>query len=375
MPRRSQRRPYWLLAVRDNVGHCPWSWDRARCSVARMRTFTKYSLAALALVTVSSAAVVATATASAQRQNGSIVFRRYLNADQSWGAVFTVGIDGKGARQVTHPPRGIIDDQPSWSPDGSLIAFTRCADGALCHTFVVAPDGSGLAPIGALCAEGANEQTCADDANVSFSPDSKQVALTQSTGRVKQDPHGESWIEHSALAVANHDGSGRHVVYQRAAFSGDLVSPAFSPDGKNLVFEFVRSGFASASKRALYVVGIDGSSPLRLTPWAENDGDHPDWSPDGKWIVFHSHVDDPSGQSQFFVVHPDGTGRKQLTHFPSGTWVGRASFSPDGKAIVFGKGPEGGNIDVFTMRLDGSHIQRVTRSPLWESAPDWGPAP
>lgn len=340
-----------------------------------MRTFTKYSLAALALVTVSSAAVVGTAVASAQRQNGSIAFRRYLNADQSWGAVFTIGIDGKGAQQVTHPPRGIIDDQPSWSPDGSLIAFTRCADGALCHTFVVAPDGSGLAPIGALCAEGANEQTCADDANVSFSPDSKQVALTQSTGRVKQDSHGESWIEHSALAVVNNDGKGRHVVYQRAAFSGDLVSPAFSPNGKNLVFEFVRSGFTSASKRAVYVVGIDGSSPRRLTPWAENDGDHPDWSPDGKWIVFHSHVDDPSGQSQFFVVHPDGTGRKQLTHFPSGTWVGRASFSPDGKAIVFGKGPEGGNIDVFTMRLDGSHIQRVTRSPLWESAPDWGPAP
>lgn len=338
----------------------------------RTSTRNRTLLAAAGLLSVV-AVLAGTANATAPGKNGSIAFRRYLNADRSWGAVFTIGSDGKEARQVTHPPRGIIDDQPSWSPDGSLIAFTRCADGALCHTFVVAPDGSGLAPIGALCAEGANEKTCADDANVSFSPDSKQVVLTQSTGTVKEDSQGEGWIEHSALAVMNRDGSGRHVVYQRAAFSGDLNSPVFSPDGKKLVFEMVRSGLTGPSKRAVYVVGIDGSSPRQLTPWAENDGDHPDWWPNGKWILFHSYVEDTSGQPHFFVVHPDGTGRKQLTHFPRGTWVGRASFSPDGSSIVFGKGPDGGNVDVWTMGIDGSHVRRVTRSKLWESAPSWGP--
>lgn len=34
---------------------------------------------------------------------------------------------------------------------------------------------------------------------------------------------------------------------------------------------------------------------------------------------------------------------------------------------------DGGNIDLYVMRLDGTHVQRVTRSTLWESAPDWGP--
>jgi TolB protein len=122
----------------------------------------------------------------------------------------------------------------------------------------------------------------------------------------------------------------------------------------------------------VFVIDTNGENLRRITPWGENSGDNPDWSPDGKWILFHTHVDDPAQQSQYVLVHPDGTGRKQLSHFPNGTHVASASFSPDGRSVVFSNGPEGGNIDVFTMRLDGTHIRRLTRSPLWESAPDWG---
>jgi Tol biopolymer transport system component len=98
----------------------------------------------------------------------------------------------------------------------------------------------------------------------------------------------------------NRDGSGRRVVYQGPAFSGDLALPVFSPSGKQLVFAGHVSGFAKpAGKRAVYVVGVDGSGLRRLTPFAENDGDNPDWSPDGKWILFQSHYEDSSAQSQY----------------------------------------------------------------------------
>ena len=215
--------------------------------------------------------------------------------------------------------------------------------------------------------------TCSDDANASFSPDSKRIAFTQATGAVKNDSTGEGWIEHSALTIVNRDGSDRHVVYQGAPFSGDSNFPVFSPDGTKLVFEHQVSGFGKpARKRAVFVIGVDGSGLRRLTPWIENAGDNPDWSPDGRWILFHSHVEQSTPQSQYFVIRPDGTGRRQLTHFPRGTHVASASFSPDGKSIVFSKGPEGGNIDVWTMRTDGTHLTRITRSPLWQSAPAWG---
>jgi Tol biopolymer transport system component len=315
-------------------------------------------------------------SATTPGKNGRIAFRRYFDANQSWGAVFTIGANGKHTKQITQPPKGVVDDQPAWAPDGSLITFTRCAPGALCHVFVVAPNDASLAPLGALCPTAANEQTCPDDAHASFSPDSKQIALVQSTGTIKQDSTGEQWIEHSALTLVNRDGSGRHVIYQSSAFSGDLDLPVFSPDGKQLVFERRNSGFSHpAKKRAIFIVNADGSNPRQLTPWAQNDGDNPDWSPDGKWILFRSYVDDPNPnhQSQILLIHPDGTGRRQLTRFSNGTHVASSSFSPDGKWIVFSKGPEGGNIDLYVMRLNGTHVQRVTRSPLWDSAPAWGP--
>ena len=342
--------------------------------VVPMHTLTKYTLAALALTTLAAAVVVATAAATSPGKNGPIAFRRYFTDDQSWGAVFTVGADGKGARQVTHPERGVVDDQPDWAPDGSLLAFTRCAPEALCHIWVIKPDGTGLAPVGALCASGSHEDTCPDDANPSFSPDSKQVSFTQSSGRVKSDPVVDNIIEHSALTVMNVDGSNRHVIYQGPAYSADLTYAMFSPSGKQLLFERVNSGFSKpAGKRAVFVVNTDGSGLKRLTQWGDTAGDNPDWSPDGKWILYHTHVDEPG--AQYFLIHPDGTGGHQLTHFPArGVQIRSASFSPDGTWIVFSKGPESGNAHVYTMRLDGSHIQRVTQSALWDSAPDWGPA-
>ena len=149
-----------------------------------------------------------------------------------------------------------------------------------------------------------------------------------------------------------------------------------SPDGTQILFERDNSSASTpAGAKAIFVVSSDGTGVRRLTPWGENDGDNPDWSPDGKWILFHSHQGENDGrQGQYFLIHPDGTGRRQISHLPKGMFVGSASFSPDGRSIVFAKGPQGGNIDVYTMRLDGSHVRRLTRSRLWESAPDWGSA-
>jgi Tol biopolymer transport system component len=320
--------------------------------------------------------IAAAASATAPGKNGQIAFRRYFDDQQTWGAVFTMRPDGTQARQLTHPPRGVVDDQPDWAADGSLIAFTRCApNNGTCHVWTTAPDGSGLGPVGSLCPAGANEQACPDDGHADFSPDSKQLVFVQATGQVKQVRVTGDQIEHSAIALMNRDGSGRRVIYTTNGFAADLDYPVFSPDGKQVVFERHNSGLSRPlDKHAIFVIGVDGSNLHRLTPWSENDGDNPDWSPNGKWILYHSYIDDPSGQSQYFLIHPDGTGRKQLTHFAKGTHIGSASFSPEGGSIVFSKGPEGGNIDVYTMHLDGTQLHRLTRSKLWDSAPGWGPA-
>ena len=77
------------------------------------------------LAAVGIGALVSNAEATAPGKNGGIAFKRYLDSGRSTGAIFTVDASGKAERQVTRPEAGVVDDQPDWSPDGSLLVFER----------------------------------------------------------------------------------------------------------------------------------------------------------------------------------------------------------------------------------------------------------
>jgi Tol biopolymer transport system component len=71
-----------------------------------------------------------------------IVFgRTVFNNCSNRSAIYVVNVDGSGLHRVT--PWGFCDDDGSWSPDGSRIAFVK-PDGSI---FTVHPDGSGLAKL------------------------------------------------------------------------------------------------------------------------------------------------------------------------------------------------------------------------------------
>src|SRR5262249_5464846 len=108
-------------------------------------------------------AVVASPSQATYRgKNGRIAFRRYFDQDHNVSGIFTINPDGSGETRIPHPSKGMVDDQPDWSPDGKLIAFTRCLVNGACGVYLMKADGTGLKRLSAPPCK-AGPPKCEDD--------------------------------------------------------------------------------------------------------------------------------------------------------------------------------------------------------------------
>ena len=345
----------------------------------RNRRFQCQAIAAVLVIAIFGAAA-SVAWGTAPGRNGKLAFRRYLDADHTWSALFTGNRDGSALRQLTHPARRVLDIEPDWSPNGRRIVFQRVSldgCGPECETdeiYLVNNDGSGLKALthneagkGCLQHDQPAGGTCRGVPG--WSPNGKQIAFECAVLTAKE---ANPYL--GGICVMDADGSHVRQLPQTPATGAGDSAPAWSPDGRRLAFQRV---LLAGNRDAVFVMSADGSKPRRVTPWPLRAG-QPDWSPDGRRILFYSNWGGPSTVSaNLYTISPSGRGLKQLTHARGGSVQHlSATFSPDGKWITFARTPgtgKGGNADIFTMRADGTRVRNVTRSASWDSGVDWGP--
>ncbi len=184
-----------------------------------------------------------------------------------------------------------------------------------------------------------------------WSPNGKDVAYSSSrTG----DP--EIWI-------TDLNGSlGRRIT----SFRGPDVSPTFNPrTGAQLAWISGRSGLPQ-----LYIMESDGSSVQRLT-----DGGYatsPSWSPNGQFIAYawnRKYGPGAPGGQDIYVMEIATKKWIQLTH--DGGPCDFPSWSPDGRHIVYANSPDGraASMRVWTMLADGTDRHPLTQS--GSDMPNW----
>src|SRR5262249_9896090 len=146
-------------------------------------------------------------------------------------------------------------------------------------------------------------------------------------------------------------------------------NPKYSPDGKLVVFIRSAQSVSPAGAGALFVMNADGTALHRVTPWGFALIDQ-NWSPDGNWIVFER----PDGE--LYVGHPDGTGLHPVPlELPAGAGAEAPSWSPDGAWITFSL-ERPGQADVYMVRPDGSGLRQVTHlKDVQAQSPEWGRPP
>lgn len=256
---------------------------------------------------------------------------------------------------------------PSFSHDGQLIAYIEFPG-----VFVVNSDGSGKPR---MVFDGNAFPTAWDwkrkgviytSHGPEFASESTKVDIVSITLGEEGDENAEPLIKKLTSGGENN------------AF------PSPSPDGKWVVFRSGRSGHKN-----LYVMdAVEGESRgiYRLTegPWSDTMCN---WSPDGEWIAFASDRDSPgSGGFAIYMVHPNGTGLRKVVHSGDGGRTNHPWFSPDSKSMVFTSDYGGVSAepisnphhyqpygDIYTIRIDGSDIQRLTHNSYEDGTPTWTP--
>jgi dipeptidyl aminopeptidase/acylaminoacyl peptidase len=128
----------------------------------------------------------------------------------------------------------------------------------------------------------------------------------------------------------------------------DDFNPAWSPDGKQIVFVSNRENDQGGGQ-VLYVTDFEGSAVRQLT--TEGESNFPDWSNDGTMITY-------SHQGDIYVIPADGSGESvNLTNSPEED--SQPVWSPDSQQIAWLSG-QSDDWNIFLMNADGSDPRQVT---------------
>ncbi len=224
-------------------------------------------------------------------------------------------------------PRQIVEHgwNPELSPDGKRLVFERSG-----QLVVMTADGRDSRALSNIPVE-----PYYGDAWPTFSPDGESIAVFLG----EEGRYGDYWIipldGRRARRLTNDFAEG--------------VAPAWTPDGKSLVFPSTRAGSMN-----LWRAAITGGPPEPLTTGPGDDVD-PKVAPDGRSVSF------TNVRRTWTVSVHDPTSHSQKTLVERRTALAYPAFSRDGRRIAFQAKTPQSDMHLVVANSDGSNQKAVTR--------------
>lgn len=254
-----------------------------------------------------------------------------------------VGADNKIWRAVQLTADIKVDSAlPTWSPDGTRIAFQSKRDGGDYQLFVMNSDGS-------------NKQRLSDGkgyaGQATWSPDGQSIAYVQGD-------KGDLSTPREIFVVPASGGEAKKLT----SLAKPLSRPLWSPDGSSIFYIENRGDRSSI----FHIMNADGTSSRVLVQEGANKEPH--FSPTGDRIVYYS-VAPPAG-SDIYIVPVAGGALSKLTDQSVDDYS--PNWSYDGTRLVWASNRDG-VYRIVTANVDGSSQKVISSGEGSDSQPAWGP--
>jgi len=185
------------------------------------------------------------------------------------------------------------------------------------------------------------------NANVTFTPDGKQIYYASSAAGLEQ------------IFAAGLNGQG----FRRISHRSDIeAEPKIDPKNPNILL-LVSS---ASGQEQIYSMNAEGGDFQRVTN-GEGEASNPSWNPDGQHIAFSWTRGYAKGDWNVFVMDIASRQYIQLTHSEGRNE--NPTWAPDGRHISFAS-TRGGRSQIYTMLADGTQVTQLTRQganrmPVW----------
>ncbi|MBN1363131.1 MAG: TolB family protein [Sedimentisphaerales bacterium] len=235
----------------------------------------------------------------------------------------------------------------------ATVRLERDAD---LFTLSVAKAGAVFQPVGSMTVM-LSDAVCAGLAVCSHDATCRETAVFSDVDfeNVGVVPEASRVLE-STLEVIDVQTLERRIVHRVV---DHLEAPNWSPDGKTVVFN---------SRGRLHVIPVTGGTPRQIESGsADNCNNDHGFSPDGQWLAISHNA--PGTGSLIYVIPSTGGRPRQITQRGPSYWHG---WSPDGRTLTY-CAEQDGEFDVYTIGVGGGTETRLTTAPGLDDGPEYSP--